>query len=426
MQPDPQDILLATFGLLPLGLAVHASLRLLYGARGPAPGDGVHHVLRVAGWVLIAVGVLIASLATLGFSVILFVIIAQAGLELVLARRAHARQAAWSVVSDAARRGRPLDEAARIAMEGFTGRIRRNFGKFAAALSRGEEPTAAIARHQSAFPPFALGQAALAKGANLRLLTPHDPADATLGQSWTLIMQRFAYLFWLTIVAVFILTGTFTYVIPSFRMIFDDFGVELPAMTETLIWLGETIAYTPIVSIAGLLLFVVVPVTLFILWLLYLLDFHPLRPLTDRLFFSRHRVRVLRLLATAIDEGQPLERALENLSAGAPQYPSPLIARRLAEVLRKTERGADYRVALRQASLLHPAELPLLAAAESAGNLPWALRALADRALARSVFRWNAVQQFLFPLAILAYGILIGWIAIALFIPLVSLISNLT
>jgi type II secretory pathway component PulF len=75
--------------------------------------------------------------------------------------------------------------------------------------------------------------------------------------------------------------------------------------------------------------------------------------------------------------------------------------------------------------MIKRSDIPLLATAEGAGNLPWVLRFLADQKTRLLVFRWTAFEQIAFPIVIALLGVVIGIFCIAMFIPLVHLIEAL-
>ena len=105
-------VVISSIALLLLGVCVRWSLRLLYGARGPAPDDGVHMTLRIVGWTLIIMPTIVLALVGANWlSLILIAAVVEAGIELVLARRAAQRQAVWRLVTGAVGSGRSLTDA---------------------------------------------------------------------------------------------------------------------------------------------------------------------------------------------------------------------------------------------------------------------------------------------------------------------------
>ena len=67
----------------------------------------------------------------------------------------------------------------------------------------------------------------------------------------------------------------------------------------------------------------------------------------------------------------------------------------------------------------------VLASAQRVGNLDWALRELAESSDRRLGYRLQFWLQLIFPLIVLAVGALVFLLAVAYFLPLVTLITKL-
>lgn len=68
----------------------------------------------------------------------------------------------------------------------------------------------------------------------------------------------------------------------------------------------------------------------------------------------------------------------------------------------------------------------MLASAAEVGNLSWALFELAESADRRLATRFQMVVQTLFPLVVVMLGMAVFILAMAYFVPLVQLITELT
>jgi len=132
---------------------------------------------------------------------------------------------------------------------------------------------------------------------------------------------------------------------------------------------------------------------------------------------------VLRILALATENREPLAEVLNRVAV---VYPSPPIRRQVTRAATEVAAGADWRDALRNARIVNQAEQSLLKTAEQVGNLPWALREIANRREKLIVYWFATRLQIAYPLIILLMGLLVGFYAISLFIPLVRLISGLS
>jgi type II secretory pathway component PulF len=144
---------------------------------------------------------------------------------------------------------------------------------------------------------------------------------------------------------------------------------------------------------------------------------------SDRLFRGRRTADVLRILALATENRQPLLEALFRMSR---VYPSPGIRHRLHAVADAVADGADWRDALLETNFITKGEHGLLRTAEQAGNLPWAMRAIAKRSEKRTVYRLAIGLQVLYPLVILLLGAIVGFFVTANFVPLVQLVNGLS
>jgi type II secretory pathway component PulF len=157
---------------------------------------------------------------------------------------------------------------------------------------------------------------------------------------------------------------------------------------------------------------------------LYFIGFFPRDlPVVWKLFRRYDGALVMRGLAVAVRRGLPLVPALKAVREA---YPVRHIAALLERVTQRIAGGAGWIDALRQAKLISRADAAVLAAAERAGNLPWALEEMADSVIRRQTYRLQIATNLIFPPALLAVAALVGLFAVGLFSPLVTLIQSLT
>jgi protein transport protein HofC len=76
--------------------------------------------------------------------------------------------------------------------------------------------------------------------------------------------------------------------------------------------------------------------------------------------------------------------------------------------------------------LIRSADGSLLASARTTGNLAWAMRELADTSDRRLLVRLQAAIQLLFPVVVVSMGVLVLFLALAYFGPLVELIDRMS
>jgi len=81
--------------------------------------------------------------------------------------------------------------------------------------------------------------------------------------------------------------------------------------------------------------------------------------------------------------------------------------------------------ALRNSGLISRSMGPLLRAALRAQNLSWALAELSDAALKRTIRLMRRISQVMFPVTVVAIGLLVGFVVVAMFMPLIAVIGQL-
>jgi general secretion pathway protein F len=131
---------------------------------------------------------------------------------------------------------------------------------------------------------------------------------------------------------------------------------------------------------------------------------------------------LMRALAGVVERGQPLPTALAAL---AKSYPSVGVRRKLRRVNESIQQGSgDWRPFADQ-GLITQADAAVLDAAARLGNLPWAMRALADGQERRRGYRLQVGLQILWPVTIVLIALVVGFIVVSAFLPLVGLIEKL-
>jgi type II secretory pathway component PulF len=238
---------------------------------------------------------------------------------------------------------------------------------------------------------------------------------------WNAAVGRLLYVLAVLLFACCVLTFILLKLAPQFRKIFDEFGLELPAMTQ---WVIEssyyaTVYWWAVIAPAGLILLVIYIYAK----LRYVGVLGPGAPVIG--WFERRLVTasILENLALVAGRDRPMAEGVGTLAA---TYPSRTMRVRLGRVLRDIQSGRDWCESLAARRLIRKTELAVLQAAQRVGNLPWALKEMADSNRRRQAYRAQIWLQFLFPVAVLSLGLLVGTVVIAFFVPLIKLVQALT
>jgi general secretion pathway protein F len=236
-----------------------------------------------------------------------------------------------------------------------------------------------------------------------------------LATVWLDALPRWIYpLFLLTGMAA-ISAFLMVFITPKFEKIFEDFHMRLPWLTEQLIIHSRRFWLLPVYLWLALLALVTVLLGSSICcW-------HC--PIVRRFYRMDNQGRVLQMLGLLLHAGQTVPDALRLLTGlGAFR---PVVHRRLTQALHRVEQGAPLPETLQQQGLLPRSMLPLVQAAQRAGNLPWALSELGEslnRRLVRQVQRFTMIA---FPLLVMAVGLLVGLFVVGYFLPLIEMISRM-
>lgn len=293
----------------------------------------------------------------------------------------------------------------------------------AARISEGVPLDQAVGESPRALPPetrFAVGLGSQTDTLPETLdLAAHVLSDNTSASRIDLQNQVY-YFATLLFTMVNITSFIMYYIIPKFKRIFEGFGVQLPGATVALIHVSDhfTDYFYVYVICAGILIrYLRMERTRF-----WGQGRFPL------LLSSGGRTRratpnLLRLLAIAAERGVPWERYLDKLI----EQPLPSWLRRsLTKVTIEIENGHKPWPSLAKYGWLNAWEVSALEQSERAGNTIWTLRELANTRELRSQYHRASLDELLKPLAVLMIAGLVGFVVIALFMPIVKMIVDLT
>ncbi|MEQ8849120.1 type II secretion system F family protein [Botrimarina sp.] len=257
-------------------------------------------------------------------------------------------------------------------------------------------------------------------------------------------------------VAVAILTGIMIYIVPSFRDIFTEFGLELPVMTEALVSVSNWVA-----NFWYLIPGIPVAIVLFIRllrkfkhgrigWDQYIIKV----PIFGQLIEKNTLARTTRTLGTLIASGVPILEALTITRDTAGNAVFERMYQKISEAIREGEAiakpmkenaipgfhpvalffwfvsmpvigGLLYILKMRQ-PIVDEIVVNMVDVGEETGELDTMLYKIADVYDEQVAVLTDALTKLLEPLLVIFLGGAVGFIVIALFIPLVSLIENLS
>jgi type II secretory pathway component PulF len=251
------------------------------------------------------------------------------------------------------------------------------------------------------------------------LVSFSNPARSRLSTLWLEMVPRFAYPLLLLFVMTGILQFWALYIAPKYERILREFDMGRPRAMEQALALGRfALSWSWVLGL-------VIPALLVILILLILNPgFRWHFPVVGYLYRGYVRSQILQGLSFLLQLKEPAPDALAVL-AGTGCFVGAAV-RQLDLARCRVESGEPLANSLNRELVLPRAMVPLVNAAERAGNLPWALTELADVLAQRAARRVQRVGMALSPVPVVLVGVLVGIIALGLFVPLIHMMEGLS
>jgi len=226
--------------------------------------------------------------------------------------------------------------------------------------------------------------------------------------------------------SVLIVAGIMVAVVPKFTEIFADFGTELPPMTLMLInvsnWFVEG---TP----PGWAILLISPVVFFLLLKLlrmsdsgrYGVDMAKLKiPIMGNILAKTAIARFTRTLGTLLAAGVPI---LEAINITRETSGNEVYGRALGSVHDEIRQGESFANPLRAAKICDSIVVNMIDVGEETGDLDKMLIKIADNYDEEVETLVDGLVALLEPIMVVVLGGIVGFIVIALFMPLVTLIN---
>jgi type II secretory pathway component PulF len=246
-------------------------------------------------------------------------------------------------------------------------------------------------------------------------LSGEDYANRSLGTSFLGTFTR-------TMFCLFLISFLMIFVMPTFEKMFVEFGLRLPAPTQWLFVISSWLAdYGALIFMIFFWIYVIQKIFKTPRFRAILSE-RGGRLLAWRKVVMPDVARLHTLLAIAM-ESNAIERGIATLSV---EYPKRSIRSKLARANQKIGLGASVWSALREHGLLSARETKSLASASSPETQVWLLRWSARERQDRKA-RWSGILRrsvSIFMTCLLA--VVVGFTSVAVFMPLVSLISGLS
>jgi type IV pilus assembly protein PilC len=214
-------------------------------------------------------------------------------------------------------------------------------------------------------------------------------------------------------------------IVPKFKDIFGGLGAQLPPITQMLLDISTW------VSGGGWILILGSPLGL---WLgVRLLKISPggrffvdktktRLPIFGQIVSKTSVARFSRTLGTLLSAGVPI---LEAINITADTSGNEVFARALKKVRDGIREGENFSEPLRQAKLVQPMVVNMIDVGEETGDLDKMLDKIADTYDEEVAVLVQGMTALLEPVMVITLGVIVGFIVVALFMPMVSLMNTM-
>ena len=316
--------------------------------------------------------------------------------------------------------GLALDEALKTVVEQTDQPLLSNiFAKVRQDVIQGDTLNKALENHGAVFPDLFINMVHVGENSGTLDLTLHRLADFLENQARmrSRIQAALAYPLLMTIVGSGILAFLFLFVIPKITMMLEEMDRALPWPTLLLInltdfvlqwwWLFGLLA---IIVLMGLKRY-----RNTLAGRLYLDRLALNIPLIGRLQLSIATARFSRTLATLLENGVPLLKALDITS----NVLSNQSLKNAIEVTNQSvQEGGSLATALKHTAVFPPMLAQVTAAGEKSGQLEGMLFKIADTYEYQIELSLTSMLSLLEPLMILFMGSIVGFVVLAILLPI--------
>jgi general secretion pathway protein F len=277
----------------------------------------------------------------------------------------------------------------------------------------------ALARHPAVFPDLYVSIVQVGEDSGTLDQAMHRLADFLEARARIRARAQaaLAYPVLMAFVGIGVLAFLFAFVVPKITRMLEDMGQDLPWPTQLLITLNSLLS-----SYWWLLLIVAVGAAFFLTRYrqsaagrLHLDRLQLKAPLFGKLLLLIITARLARTLATLLSNGVPL---LKALAITRTLTSNRLLNQALATASQRVQEGGSLAAALRESALFPPMLAQLVSAGEKSGQLEDMLYRVADSYEHQTDLSITGMLSLLEPLMILVMGCLVGFVVLAILLPI--------
>jgi type IV pilus assembly protein PilC len=306
--------------------------------------------------------------------------------------------------------------------------LKRILGELALAIEGGSTFSEALAQHPKVFNRLFVNMVKAGELGGVlevvlkRLAEFSEKAQKIKGKVKAALFYPIAVLF----VALGILALLLLFVIPRFKDVFANMGVTMPAFTTFVLWISDTVK-GHFLSVAGCVAVGVVILLIVIkktkagryFWDKLKLKMPPIGSVISKVAISRFS----RTLGTLVSSGVPILQALMIVKETAGNV---IIADAVTKVHESVKEGETITAPLESSRVFPPMVVSMVDVGEQTGALPEMLLKIADTYDEEVDNAVSAMTSLLEPIMIIFLAVIVGSIVIAMFLPLIAMITQMS
>lgn len=344
-------------------------------------------------------------------------------------RRKHSPDdvaSAFRQMSILSRAGIPLVEAlSGLAENVKADSLREAFSRLAGDVSHGAALSEAFAAQPQVFPALAVDMAKVAEAGgelskSLARLADHLEKAAETRRK---IKSALAYPIVVVCISICAILALVTFILPRFMRLFKTMGVEVPWTTNALMAFGHLLVTR---------WYVFVPLTALAVYLLrryarseqgkrrldgLLLKAPIIGDIATKVILSRTLASISTLLAS----GVPMVQALETSASAADNL---IVKAALLDAKGRVAEGTSTSQAFKATNLFPALVLQMVACGEKTGDVPALLEHVCAMYEQETDAKVKALTSVIEPILIVCLGLVVGFIAISVILPIYSLVGG--
>ena len=228
------------------------------------------------------------------------------------------------------------------------------------------------------------------------------------------------------IVAFGILILLMVWVVPQFQQVFAGMNMKMPGFTLLVLAISNMIKDHIVVTLGCVAVAVVIFLLIInktklgrLLWDKFTLKMPALGPVISKVAISRFT----RTLGTLVSSGVPILQALTIVKETAGNV---VISNAIVKVHESVKEGETITAPLEASGVFPPMVVSMVDVGEQTGAMPEMLLKIADNFDEEVDNAVSAMTSLLEPIMIVFLAVIVGSIVIAMFLPLIQMISNLS